>query len=590
MTPLANINILDHHENKVEWEIKEDAEKLYKALKTHANGEIPKELIERRRPNEPDEIKQYRFDIYAAKTEHPISKVITSLSKIRRSSDYRVDYSKTQQIKFSKETLEDYLENNFPIYDSLDSWLFDECLQNVLVDANAVCAIIPMKFKIDASELIKPIPFIANVDEVVYFKENDYTIFKTDREIQVQIEHGVKKEYDVYIISTLNEIVEYYIFDGGSTGKRVVEIGRFTHLRNELMAFRFRGMFYKNKDGDIIWKSPINPMVTHLNEAAREYSDLQAEKVLHIFSEKWVINTNACTTCLGQGKIKTAGFGSTDWKPCVKCKGSGFDTVTPFRQHTINVDIAKPNTAIPPIPPAGYIQKDTAITEILDKSVNKHLYQALESVNMQFLSEVPLAESGISKEWDRDETDSFAYKVASILKYVRENVAYYTNEMRYYFIVPDKSTREKALPEIIIPQKYDLVTNQLLIEEYKQAKDANLSPSILAEMENEIALKRFSHNSEISTFTGLVFSLDPLYCISEDDKVMRLQNGGIEEKDYIISSNIHKFIRRALVEDNKFAEKKYPEQFDVISGYADEVVTANEKLKVDTQITDPIVN
>jgi len=580
MTTLDKINIIDHHENKVEWEIKKDACKLYDALKIHANGEIPKVLIERRRPNEPDEIKQYRFDIYAPVTEQPITKVFTSLSKIRRSNDYKVDYSKAEQISFSDETLEDYLEYNYPVYDNLDSWLFDECLQNILIDANAVCALIPLKFKVDATELIKPIPYIANVDDVIFYKEEDYTIFKTDRDIFVLVDN-VKTEFDIYILSTRNEIIEYYIYDGGTQGKQVREINRFTHSLNELQAFRFRGMFYKNEDGDIIWKSPINPMVTHLNEAAREYSDLQAEKVLHIFSEKWVINTNSCSKCEGRGKVKGAGFNSTAWNDCPSCKGTGFDTVTPFRQHTVNVDLAKPNSQIPPIPPAGYIQKDTAITKILEESVNKHLYKSLESINMQFLSEVPMSESGIAKEWDRDETDSFAFKVASLLKYVRENVAYYTNEMRYYFIVPNKEQREKALPIVIIPQKYDLVTNQVLIDEYKKAKEANISPSILAEMENEIALKRFSHNSYISSFTGLVFSLDPLYCISEDDKVMRLQNKGIEEKDYIVSSNIHKFIRRALVEDKEFAEKEYAYQLSVINGYADEVLSANEKLKIE---------
>lgn len=569
MTKINDIDILSIHSNKINWSLKDESVKLYYKLKVHANGEVPVEIIRERRPNEPEEIMRYREKIYASKTSHPINKVITSLSKIYRNPDWKIDYSESEQIKFG-ETLQEYIEQNYPIYDKLDSWLFDECLQNLLIDSNAICVLIPLAFNVKKNELIKPIPFIANSDEVLYYSENDYVVLISDKEVEVQ-EENFKKKYKVHILSTQNEIVEYYIKDN-QKGKEYVELNRLTHNLGELQAFRFRGVFYKNIDSDIVWKSPINSMVVHLDEAAREYSDLQAEKVLHIYSEKWQINTNTCKKCNGLGKYKIGLIG--DFSTCTSCNGSGFEVVSPFKSHHINVDLSKPNSQIPPIPPAGYIQKDTAITKILEESVSKHLYQALESINMQFLFEVPINESGISKQWDRDETDNFAFKIATILKYIRENVAYYTNNLRYYYI-QNKEQRLKALPKVTVPQKYDLVNNQLLIEEYKQAKDAKLSPAILASMEREIALKRFSHNESVSTFTALVYSLDPLYCVSEDDKMLRLQNKGITEKDYVISSNIHMFVRRALTEDSKFAEKEYNVQLSVIEKYADEIIKAN---------------
>ena len=156
---IEEIDILSYHKGKIEYKPKKETVKLYKALKTHANGEVPVEIIDVRRPNEPEEIKLYRYGIYAPKTEHPISKVHTSLSKIRRSPDWKVDYSKTESPTFlGDDTLEDYLETDFPIYDNIDSWLFDECMQNALVDTNAVCAIVPLKYNIPANQMIKPIP------------------------------------------------------------------------------------------------------------------------------------------------------------------------------------------------------------------------------------------------------------------------------------------------------------------------------------------------------------------------------------------------------------------------------------------------
>lgn len=576
MTRIEDIKIFDHHDGKIKWNIKKDAVELYNNLKVHANGEIPTKIISERRPNEPQEILEYRKKIYKAKTQHPISKVETSLTKIRRSPDYKVDYSETETPYSLKDfSLQDYLEKKYPIYDNIDSWLFDECLQNVLIDTNAVCAILPMKYNGDITEMINAFAYIANVDEVIYFKENDYTIFESDKDITV-VKNGIEKEYCIYVLSTQNEIVEYYI-EETDRGKLFVELNRLTHNLGELQAFRFRGVFYKNEDGDVIWKSPINSMVIHLDEGARIYSDLQAEYVLHMHSEKWVINTNQCKKCDGFGKLKI-GFSATK-SDCTSCGGTGYEKVSPFQNHTINLDLSKPNSSIPPIPPTGYVQKSIEIAKILDEQYSKHLYQALEAINMQFLFEVPLSESGIAKQWDRDETDNFAYKVASILRYIRENVAYYINNLRYYYTIPDKDTRNKQLPKISIPEKYDLVNNALLIEEYKQLKDAKASPFILASKENEIALKMFSHDKEITTFTSLVYKLDPLYYISEDEKIMRLQNNGIEEVDYVVSSNIHKFIRRALSEDEKFAEKTYQEQVEVINSYAQEVINNNKPLQ-----------
>lgn len=571
MTPIEQIKIFDHHENKIEWNIKKEALKLYKALKTHANGEVPEEIIKARRPNEPDEIMDYRFKIYAPKTEHPISKVLTSLGKIRRSPDWKVDYSKCVYPSYLKENLQFYLEEDYPIYDNIDSWLFDECLQNIMIDANAVCVLVPLSYNVVENELIKPIPFIANVDEVVYFKEDDYTIVKTDRDYEY-IDSTGKKEYDIYILSTQKEIVEYIILET-QNGKVFYELNRFTHNLGELQAFRFRGIFYKNEDGDIVWKTPINPMVTPLNEAARIYSDLQAEYVLHMHSEKWTINTNTCKKCNGTGKTKV-GLAISN-STCGYCNGTGYDTVSPFQNRVINLDLNRPNGQIPPIPPAGYIQKNIEIANLLKEAVSSNLYEALESVNMQFLYNVPIDESGIAKQWDRDETDNFAHKVSGLLKYVRENVTYYTNNLRYYFVIPSQDARDKGLPTITIPQKYDLVNNALLIEEYKQAHEAQMSPIILAGMEMEISLKRFSSDSDVGVYTKLTYKLDPLYGNSEDTKILKLQNGGILEVDYIISSNIQKFVRQALTEDKNFAEKEYKEQMSIMEKYALDVMNAN---------------
>ena len=81
---------------------------LAEKLRVHADGKMPRTLITERRPNESDKIKEYREKIYVPITKRTISKVFSSLEKIRRSQDWNVQYDaeKVQTLIKDDETLE----------------------------------------------------------------------------------------------------------------------------------------------------------------------------------------------------------------------------------------------------------------------------------------------------------------------------------------------------------------------------------------------------------------------------------------------------------------------------------------------------
>ena len=63
----------------------------------------------------------------------------------------------------------------------------------------------------------------------------------------------------------------------------------------------------------------------------------------------------------------------------------------------------------------GYIQKQTEIAELQDKRINEMRYRALAAINMQFLEQLPVAQSGVSKAYDREETNNTFYGIAKTL-------------------------------------------------------------------------------------------------------------------------------------------------------------------------------
>src|SRR4026208_624962 len=62
------------------------------AMLVHADGKYPCKLLDNRRPNEPEEVMSYRKTIFVPKTKPYFSKIVSSLQKVRRSSDWSIKY------------------------------------------------------------------------------------------------------------------------------------------------------------------------------------------------------------------------------------------------------------------------------------------------------------------------------------------------------------------------------------------------------------------------------------------------------------------------------------------------------------------
>lgn len=95
---------------------------------------------------------------------------------------------------------------------------------------------------------------------------------------------------------------------------------------------------------------------------------------------------------------------------------------------------------------------------------------------------------------------------------------------------------------------------------------------MLTAFEEDYAAKRFATNPQIRTQLQLLFKLDPLPNVSEEDKMVMLSNGGISKESYIISSNIGEFIQRAIDEDENFVDWETEQQKEKLKEYAAELM------------------
>lgn len=564
--------------------------KIANKLKIHADGDSPGDLISTRRPGEDKEIKDYREKIYEPITTSALSKVFVELGKIRRSSDWSIKFGNDQDAKIRKgESLQDYTELNFPVFDSMTNWVFEELLKMYLIDSNALCIVIPINFNKKVTDYYKPVPEVISSDNIIDFLDTEYCIVKSTENGAYTINKEVKNDADIFYYIDKEKVLKIQRNSNNDTNFYTTE---YINTLGFLPAFKVPGIFHKKVGKNKVNKSRIYGMVPFLNEAIREYSDLQAEVVQHIHSTMWYYSNVPCKKCSGTGKCITKLPGNnatTTTSSCTDCDGVGFVETSPYKQNFRITPPSNINAHAIPTPPAGYIQKQVDIVELQARRVKEHVYDAMGVINMDYLMQVPLSQSGTAKAYDRDGANNFVHYIAEDLVRVMDRVFKCINEWRYNQIIIDEDVRKAQLPTITVPEKYDLFNSQILLQQIQAAKLAGVNTIVVNEMVREYTTKYFNADPHVAKMLSAVLELDPLVGYTIEEKISMVNSGLVQKDDAIISFYVQLFIQQAVVKDQSFLDKSSKEKHDVLK------VFAQEKLKemsiaetVKKEIVDPI--
>lgn len=565
---MPKIDIQQYHTyNKRKYFYKKAIE-FYDELKIHSKGDYPVKLIDERRPGESDTIKQYRKKIFISKTQSTVTKIFNSLQKIRKSQDYLIKFTSSDVPKVisKEETPENYISYKFPKYSSLDNWFWSVAFNQYLIDANALILIMPNNWNKKENEYFQPYPLIFNSDLILDYEENNYVVLKSK---EVSKYKSGNRYFDgaIYYFVDNTTIEKYSQIDSKASFK----VETFVHNLGYLPIVRTHGVIYEDSIDDTLYTSRIQSIVASLNEAAREYSDLQAEIVQHIHSTMWAINGKECLICKGTGILPKQDGGIYT---CDECKGRGFFPFNPF-EH-ISIKQQGPGESAPPTPPAGYLSKPIEIADLQSKRVNDHLYYALSSINMEFLASVPLSQSGVAKEIDRAELNNFVYSIAEDCIRILDELIKCVIDYRYGGIVPDNTLRGKLLPYIQVPEKYDIIPDNYLVDEIEKLRNSKVSPVIINAAEIEYASKKFNTNKKIKEKLEDIYNLDPLSGMPNDEILTASSNGVINKKTYIIHSNIREFVDYLHENDPQFYSLPLLVKKEQLELLADEWINDNK--------------
>ncbi len=519
-------------------------------------GKFPDKLFRKRAPNQSPEEFDYMKANYKTTTFPIWAKFSGVLNRIWNDQNWSIVWPE------GSDEARQYVETDYPTYDSLEAYFKSIVTKLKEKDANAVLCIKPKElpiiqaedgsYKVDESKEIDPIAIIYASIQVLSYNE-DHTLIELNEKSIVQYGQTTRKN---------GKIFEFYddqnIWRVTQTGKETDYTFDYTiywpHQRGYLPAKKLKGIPVQ-KETTVLYQSHFMSAIEPMDLVLLDSSYLQAAKAGHAFPHKWEYFDecdygNVSGACVG-GKVYVDG-NETD---CPSCHGTGRKRqgtvlgVTQVKAPNITDDSSKEIA----IPPMGWVAPDSQILEFLRTEIGFNSNQALSILNlMTSNSDVKGSDTALGKQIDREELFSFLLSISNDLFNLYEFTNNAIIEMRY---------GEIDLPALSYPKNFSIRNESDLTMEIADAKKNGLPDIAIRKLLEEYVRTRFSAQSQDKTakVVDLAFYSDRLVTLTPLEIASKKLSGSVANWEDILHTSVYNFIE-VLATDPKFFEKSIEDQ------------------------------
>ncbi len=498
---------------------------IFKEMTIHTRGHTPKKLLETRRPNEDENVFEYRISIYQPITKGPMNRSIHKLFRIFQNANF--SYKITDNLQA------DIKEPDF------NGMTFNEYMHGVVVtrmveDPNGYLAWIPEGAGLrDETEKVIVVPELIECGKIQH-RDQDVFTWYTEKENDV-VERYWSLTKDAYYI---------HVKDGDKYDLSLI----YEHMIGIIPAIILGGMW---QDG--VFQSFFEGFLPFGNEAIRQYSDWQAVNVTSAFPYRTEKYTECdVPECGGKGWWMEAPKGCDDCDDvrvtCDICHGAGH----------------KPHTS----PYGVFIRKERGIAEDEDTGpmveftspatdILKYSQEAWESLLMQareaiFDKQIEESQSGTAKIIDRG--DFYAW-----LTNISNNIFDHLILKSLEIIQGYRDISATDLPIVIKPTSFEVKTEQDIVEELGILIEKKVPAPFILEVTKDLTKKRFSNDPKTSALIAFLTIYDPLFALIPEEKAILTASGVISDKERAKNVNSYQAINELLIDDPLLFEKSYEE-------------------------------
>lgn len=468
---------------------------MYDAVRLHASYDI--ELLNRKLaakyPSEPDHIREYRLKNAKASTRKYYLKIFQLLNQLKLSTSIDGNQSTTKYLYNIEEVLHQKLTN----------FMYNDFLNMMLQDANALLVFVPeiwenkLEFEL---KLIDSHHILLLFEDAALIKIYDKYMLWTDKNFHVLIEENDKGDYEI-VASVQNET----------------------------------GIFMAVKTGGVridgYWdESFLCGMLADLDSALIVDNDIAHVMKQYVYPEKWRLSFSQCKKCKGHGHVNITIAGRNEKISCDSCKGTG-EAQGIFSEHVLDLEqIASSKlSGIDVKPPfVGYVEKSIEVPKLMHEEYNRLVRNALSAVNMEFLADSQLNQSGTAKEMDRSELRSFLRTIATHMQQKTLEVV----KLILVTIIPADAINT-VINSINVSFdddfSYIIDNNDTFYESKEQSAIAGIE-------------KKHRNNESVREFEKLIVIHDDLFGLTIDEKIKLMQAGVITDSDIKISQKLRTII------------------------------------------------
>jgi hypothetical protein len=555
----------------------------------HLYGNTPVELLERSRPREDEDIKQYRIENYEPTTKSAADKAINVVSKIFNPNLYSIRWKENSQ---GGEDLKKYALEYYPEFNSIVNYSKDVLLRKMLADPNGVAVVKPRRMPETDAEQLEPIMQLYGSKNVWHFDEDHYLIFIEEEEAKANQSTITWYYFEYY---DRNQFISFRAYKTANDNLVIEEIALYPYNLQEIPVWRLQGIVESQDNGEVMYKSFFASAAPFWNLAIIHESDVLAAFIGHMHPIRWEISEECNHSEVIEGiRVKCRegrlrfGHSGTEGHDieCPSCGGTGNRNLGPYGVMKIPRD--KLGEDIPGGVPLGYVAPPTEATKMLEERAARMEKKGLWAINMDVEDEVGEVQSGVAKAIDRSAQYDTLYNIATVVFDVHlTNFFYFSDQLMNGVVDSSIPGRDpsKNLPEINKPTQFDIAGTPELINNLKAAKESGLDPSVLNIKEQEILTRDFTTNPDLKLMAQKMLDLDPIQGQTPDEISLNVMKGFLSQVDAVIHFNKKRFIERAISENKAFLTLEKQEQIAVLEKYGQEFVTKN-KPKLDTSMLD----
>lgn len=554
------------------------------SISYHAKrGIFPEPLFKNSSPNVEDKELKYIKDNFKQTTLPVYVDYIATITRPFGDGNWSIEYREVEdEYTQNEKTFQKYVEEELPIYKSLENFI-KFVLPNIkTIDANGFLAVRPehieYKFLEDGTEVIdddklyKPTVYYFDSARVIDFDSDEYYLFLSNSKSKVKVASEYKSEGNIFELYTRTAV--YIIRQVGDKSKYLFEWELFfKNKNNEIPVTQLKGIPSKVEDDEIFWASPFSYSTDLLDLALINANWLQAsiKKCVYphvvMFGSKCEFKDDSGNMCQ-DGMIH---FGRPNETTCPQCNGSGLKSRlsplgTLLLQPTTTITQGEEKTTQPPL---QFVSPQVDTLEYIEKKIDSDEQKARNILKLRTKNSRTKTTGDVTATEIYDDSKA----MTAFVKPISDQI-FNIYEWALRNISIQRYGSDKYSPVLSYPKTFDFKTPEDYLFDISEAIKNNLPPSFIQAILMQYINSFYGDSSKSTEIFRVVVNADRLFGLSQDEINVKMAKGTIDKCEDILHSSILYFINELVLAEKDWYLKPMETKIAELQTKAKETVSS----------------